>query len=49
MGLALFPVGIASLVGTPIGGVLIGHAYVWWTGVLLVAVSLNSIWLARVR
>ena len=39
MGIALFPVGIASLVGTPIGGALIGHEYVWWKGVVFAAVS----------
>ncbi|KAH9934316.1 major facilitator superfamily domain-containing protein [Fomitopsis serialis] len=39
MGIALFPAGIASLIGTPIGGALIGHDYVWWKGVVFAAVS----------
>ena len=40
MGIALFPVGIASLIGTPISGALIGHTYVWWKGATFAAVSL---------
>ncbi|KAH9934351.1 MFS general substrate transporter [Fomitopsis serialis] len=39
MGIALFPVGIAGLIGTPIGGALIGHGYVWWKGIVFAAVS----------
>ncbi|KAH9841055.1 major facilitator superfamily domain-containing protein [Rhodofomes roseus] len=39
MGIALFPVGIGALVGTPIGGALIGHDYVWWKGVVFAAVT----------
>jgi len=39
MGVALFPVGIAGLVGTPIGGALIGDGYVWWRGSVFAAVT----------
>ncbi|KAH7906791.1 major facilitator superfamily domain-containing protein [Hygrophoropsis aurantiaca] len=40
MGVALFPVGVASLIGTPIGGAILGRGYVWWKGVTFSSVSI---------
>ncbi|CCM02902.1 uncharacterized protein FIBRA_05016 [Fibroporia radiculosa] len=33
LGIALFPLGIGSLIGTPINGALVGNNYAWWKGV----------------
>ncbi|KAF9815954.1 hypothetical protein IEO21_04281 [Rhodonia placenta] len=34
MGLALVPVGVSSLIGTPISGAILGPDYDWWKGVV---------------
>ncbi|EGO18799.1 hypothetical protein SERLADRAFT_480462 [Serpula lacrymans var. lacrymans S7.9] len=38
MGVSLFPVGVASLIGTPITGAVLGPYYVWWKGVTFASV-----------
>lgn len=39
MGLALVPVGVSSLIGTPISGAILGPDYDWWKGVVFSSVS----------
>ncbi|KAJ7458721.1 major facilitator superfamily domain-containing protein [Mycena galericulata] len=39
MGLAVIPVGIASLIGPPIGGAIIGTGLIWWKGIVF-----SSLW-----
>ena len=39
MGIALAPIGIASLVGPPIAGAILGPDYIWWRPIVFSAVS----------
>ncbi|KZT01338.1 MFS general substrate transporter [Laetiporus sulphureus 93-53] len=40
MGISLFPVGIASLIGNPINGAILGQDYIWWKGVTFAGVTM---------
>jgi len=40
MGLALVPVGISSLVGTPISGAILGSDYDWWKGTVFASMTM---------
>ncbi|KAJ7099927.1 MFS general substrate transporter [Mycena belliarum] len=40
MGIAVVPVGIASLIGTPIAGAIIGPQLVWWKGIIFASIVL---------
>lgn len=40
MGIALAPVGIASLIGPPITGAILGKEYVWWKPIVFSSVSI---------
>ncbi|CCM02901.1 uncharacterized protein FIBRA_05015 [Fibroporia radiculosa] len=40
MGVALFPVGVASLIGNPVNGALVGKNSAWWKGVTLASVAM---------
>ncbi|EIM92159.1 MFS general substrate transporter [Stereum hirsutum FP-91666 SS1] len=42
VGLALTPVGIATLIGSPISGLILGHEQKWWRGVTFSSVYLLS-------
>lgn len=39
MGIALAPIGIASLIGPPIAGAILGPDYLWWRPIVFSAVS----------
>jgi hypothetical protein len=41
MGIALAPIGIASLIGPPIVGAILGKDYDWWKAILFSSVSVN--------
>jgi len=38
--MSLLPVGIATLVGTPIASALMGHNHIWWKGLLFSTVTI---------
>lgn len=40
MGLALVPVGVSSLIGTPISGAILGPDYDWWKGVVFSSITM---------
>ncbi|PCH38983.1 MFS general substrate transporter [Wolfiporia cocos MD-104 SS10] len=56
MGIALFPVGVASLIGNPINGAILGSSLTWWKGVtfasttmLAGAACMSAVLYSRVR
>lgn len=40
MGVAIAPVGLASLIGTPIVGVILGKDFLWWKGITFASVRI---------
>ncbi|TFK38855.1 MFS general substrate transporter [Crucibulum laeve] len=42
MGVAIAPVGLASLIGPPIVGAILGNRLVWWRGITFASLSLTS-------
>lgn len=42
VGVAMFPVAISSLVGSPIGGQIIGINFEWWKGIVWTGVLIGT-------
>ncbi|KAJ6479496.1 major facilitator superfamily domain-containing protein [Mycena vitilis] len=51
MGIALFPIGFATLIGPPIAGAILGPQLVWWRGIVFASIALvvGSLILSVVR
>jgi hypothetical protein len=39
MGIALAPIGVATLIGPPITGAILGKDYAWWKAIVFSSVS----------
>ncbi|KAJ7464983.1 major facilitator superfamily domain-containing protein [Mycena galericulata] len=48
MGIALVPVGIASLIGPPIAGAILGPQLIWWRGIIFASVSPLQLFCLRI-